>query len=281
MGSSGSKQSWSRSCQYSKGPPIPSTEYNVTKNKGQGKAKKPEKGDHQKGTGSWTVTECSPRTIASPPVPPPLSLPPPKLLEERASAASRGCAWRRAGVKWGETMSFVAEAAAGGRGKGYRRVGEAIGGGAREKVLSQQPSRATEDPDRELRDPNHNNDNEKKATAISQRRKRLSRSKIIPQTRLEEARNNGGHTGLVANNPGDPLGPSAVAEVLPLHRRAAAPFSPLRPREPLTQCTAAGTAANESGRPPRISTGSAATPLDARFARRLPSPVQTNTPARK
>lgn len=29
-----SKQSWSRSCQYSKGPPNPSTEYNVTKIKG-------------------------------------------------------------------------------------------------------------------------------------------------------------------------------------------------------------------------------------------------------
>lgn len=52
----------------------------------------------------------------------------------------------------------------------------------------------------------------KKATAISQRRKRPSRSKTIPQTRLEEARNNGGHTGLGANNPRYPVGPSAVAE---------------------------------------------------------------------
>lgn len=95
----------------------------------------------------------------NPPVPPPLSLPPPKLQEKRASAARRGSAWRRAGVKWGDTMSFVAEAAAGGRRKGYRRRGEGtavgVGVGAREKVLSRQPSRATEDPDRELRDPNH------------------------------------------------------------------------------------------------------------------------------
>lgn len=66
-------------------------------------------------------------------------------------------------------MSFVAEAAAGSRRKGYRSGGEGtwgggegIWGGAREKVLSRQPSRATEDPDREQRDPNHNNDNEKK-----------------------------------------------------------------------------------------------------------------------
>lgn len=141
--SSGSKQFWSRSSQDAKGLPIPSTEYKVTKNKGKRKAKKPEKSDHRKGTSPWTVTERSPRTLASPPLPPPLSLPPPKLREERAGAASTGCAWRRAGVKWGETMSFVAEAAVGGRGK------------RREKVLSQQPSRATEDPDRELRDPNH------------------------------------------------------------------------------------------------------------------------------
>ena len=54
-------------------------------------------------------------------------------------------------------MSFVAEAAVGGRGKGYPGGGEESGGrkGGHEKVLSRQPSRATEDPDRVLRDPNH------------------------------------------------------------------------------------------------------------------------------
>lgn len=51
-------------------------------------------------------------------------------------------------------MSFVAEAAVGGRGKGDQGGGEESGGG-HEKVLSRQPSRATEDPDRVLRDPNH------------------------------------------------------------------------------------------------------------------------------
>ena len=85
-------------------------------------SKKLEKTD-QKGTGSRTVTKRSTSTQGNPPVPPPLSLPPPKPQEERASAASSGSAWRRAGVKWGETMSFVAEAAAGSRGKGYRRGG--------------------------------------------------------------------------------------------------------------------------------------------------------------
>lgn len=118
----------------------------------------------------------------------------------------------------------------------------------------------------------------KKATAISQGRKSLSRSQLIPQIRLKDARSKEAIQGLVANNPGDPQ-PSP--RCYPSTAGDAAPFWPLRPREPLTQCTAAGTAANESGRPPRISTGSAAPPLDARFARRLPSPVQTNTPARK
>lgn len=91
-------------------------------------SKKPEK-TNQKGTGSRTVTKRSSSTRGNPPVPPPPSLPPPKLQEERASAASRGSAWRRAGLKWGETMSFVAEAAAGSRRKGYRRGGEGTCGG--------------------------------------------------------------------------------------------------------------------------------------------------------
>lgn len=54
------------------------------------------------------------------PVPWPLSSPNPSSAETRRRSR-RGCAWRRAGVKWVETMSFVAQAAK--------------GGGHREKVL--------------------------------------------------------------------------------------------------------------------------------------------------
>lgn len=52
-------------------------------------------------------------------------------------------------------MSFVAEAVVGGRGEGKEGGGEGLGVEEREKVLSRQPLRATEDPDRKLRDPNH------------------------------------------------------------------------------------------------------------------------------
>lgn len=59
----------------------------------------------------------------------------------------------------------------------------------------------------------------KKATAISQRRKSLSRSQLIPRTRLKVQGIKEAIRGLVANNPGDPPGPSTVAEVLSLDRR--------------------------------------------------------------
>lgn len=56
------------------------------------------------------------------PVPWPLSSPNPSAAETRRRS-SRGCAWRRAGVKWVETMSFVAQAAKGGhRGKVLDRL---------------------------------------------------------------------------------------------------------------------------------------------------------------
>lgn len=88
--------------------------------------------------------------------------------------------------------------------------------------------------------------------------------------------------GSVAHSLGGLFGPLGLRQVRPLDRWAVRrALTTLGLRGPLTQCTAAGTAAHESCRPPRISTGSAAPPLDVRFARRLPSPVQTNTPARK
>lgn len=63
-------------------------------------------------TGRSTVTERSLRTPAR-------SLPKPQHRQERAGA-TRGCAWRRAGVKWVETMSFVAEAGGGEGGTGEK-----------------------------------------------------------------------------------------------------------------------------------------------------------------
>lgn len=70
-----------------------------------------------------------------------------------------------------------------------------------------------------------NNDNEKKATAISQRRKEQSRSKFFAQTR----RKNKHETteaikGLMTNNQ-DFLGLSVVSEVLPEAAGHAEPFS--------------------------------------------------------
>lgn len=76
--------------------------------------------------------------------------PQPRPPRERAGAAAPGGAWRRAGVKWAETMSFVAEAAEGvgargtgcGGPQGARMAGEGrAASGA--TVLSRQPSRAT------------------------------------------------------------------------------------------------------------------------------------------
>lgn len=56
-------------------------------------------------------------------------------------------------------MSFVAVAAGGGvSGAGEKGTSEEVKkwrGGRHEKVLSRQPSRAIEDPDRVLRDPDH------------------------------------------------------------------------------------------------------------------------------
>lgn len=126
----------------------------------------------------------------------------------------------------------------------------------------------------------NNNDNEKKKTAISQRIKKQNRSKLISQTWLKEAGNKG-LTGLDGQQPG---GPSR-----PLSRRGAVsrPPGPWHPSRrsargnPSPSARQRGRQPTNPGRPPRISTGSAAPPLDARFTRRLPSPVQTNTPGRK
>lgn len=103
-----------------------------------------------KDTGRSTV-RVLPWDTDSLPVPWPLSSPNPSSAKMRRRS-SRGCAWRRAGVKWVETMSFVAQAAWGGGGTGKRywiglkkkkrlRIEE------RKKVLSRQHSRATKDPD--------------------------------------------------------------------------------------------------------------------------------------
>lgn len=97
-----------------------------------------------------------PWDTVSQPVPWPLSSPNPSSAETRRRS-SRGCAWRRAGVKWVETMSFVAQAAKGGHRekvldrleKKRPRIEE------RKKVLSRQHSRATKDPDRRLCGRNH------------------------------------------------------------------------------------------------------------------------------
>lgn len=81
-------------------------------------------------------------------------------------------------------MSFVAEAAVGGRRKGYRRVVKGLEGrgNKRKSAIPATLARTTEDPDRVLRDPNHNNDNEKKSDGHFSREERLGRSKFIPQT---------------------------------------------------------------------------------------------------
>lgn len=61
--------------------------------------------------------------------------PQPRPPRERAGAAAPGSAWRRAGVKWAETMSFVAEAAEGvgarGTGCGAPREHAWLGRGGR------------------------------------------------------------------------------------------------------------------------------------------------------
>lgn len=122
-------------------------------------------------------------------------------------------------------MSFVAEAAAGSRRKGYRSGGEGTWGGAKEfgggLARKCYPGNHRAPPRTRIESSEIQiiimTMRKKKATAISQR-KRLSRSKIIFSD-PEKARNNGSHTGLVANDPRDPLGPSAVAEVLSLDRR--------------------------------------------------------------
>lgn len=104
----------------------------------------------------------------------------------------------------------------------------------------------------------------KKTTAISQRIKKQNRSKLISQTWLKEAGNKG-LTGLDGQQPG---GPSR-----PLSRRGAVsrPPGPWHPSRrsargnPSPSARQRGRQPTNPGRPPRISTGSAAPPLDARF----------------
>lgn len=111
----------------------------------------------------------------------------------------------------------------GGQGKGYRR-------GVCEKGLERGGDARTCHPGNPRAPPKtrikscaiqiiNNNDNEKKATAISQRIKKLNRSMIISQTQLKEARNKDDHTGLSGQQPRGPSRPLS-------HRRGAVPQPP-------------------------------------------------------
>lgn len=178
-------------------------------------------------------------------------------------------------------MSFVAEAV-GGKGKGYwRGVCEGTGGrGWREKVHPGNP-RAPPRTRIKCCEIQIINDNEKKSDGHFTENKRTMSVQAHPSTGLKEERNKD-HTGLRGQQPGGPSKP--ISRRWGAVSRPPGPSHPSRrsAREnPSPSARQRGRQPTNPGRPPRISTDSAAPRLDARFARRLPSPVQTNTPARK
>lgn len=176
--------------------------------------------------------------------------PQPRPPRERAGAAAPGGAWRRAGVKWAETMSFVAEAAEGvgargtgcGGPQGARMAGEGrAASGA--TVLSRQPSRATRTRIESYEIQIIKNDNGKKGERrpFLREEKRPSRPSHIPQIRQERKQGHRRQDGV--RRPvtrGAPWRPRRLARVLSLSctptccsaRREPSPSERQRGRQP-------------------------------------------------
>lgn len=159
----------------------------------------------EKDTSRSTVTECSPGT---PPACQSLFSPNPASAEPRRRS-SMGCAWRRAGAEWVETMSFVAQVAKGRRGEAGRRGKGIEQGGKRLKNARKCYPGNTRAPQKTriegwLCNRNHN---EMRKMSDGHFGDKWSLPQLIPQTRQKRTRNNRGQTRLEGPQPRRPFYP--------------------------------------------------------------------------